>query len=423
VTVLGATRDALVSGALVVADAARLLVRHLPALLTVFLLGLAARNAVLWVAVLVGRDHGVIASFLLPLAPLAMVVSLVLMLRIAGGAIVAKGSTSSQVALLTSVLIPFLTVYAVTGRLADDQAQFVNESYADERYQGHGGETPLAVRTIAATEGNLLLYLLVGFLVVRFAIDILDLEERHTGWGLVQVLVEVTWLTLFATFLTNQLGDLRDWVQDLVVLTWVTDSWRSVTDTLGPLTDPARAVSGLFSDTLEHIGPIVVVPLLWLAVGAVVLVGGLPQSRRETPALPTSSRRVTARLAPRLERLRSRRAGAKLLELAGRRFEDLVDGIRVIVHAGLLPVLVFCLVLPLARLAQWGTAEAIRLAVGPRDPETMILFSRYPDIVLDAVYTLTVVVIVVAAVDRLLLRREPQVDAEVAPETEPVKAG
>ena len=45
----------------------------------------------------------------------------------------------------------------------------------------------------------------MGFLVVRFLIDVLDLEDRHIAWGVVQVLVEVTWLTLFATYLTNLL--------------------------------------------------------------------------------------------------------------------------------------------------------------------------------------------------------------------------
>ncbi len=50
-TVVRETRDALLGGVLVVADAGRLLVRHFPALLTVFLLGLAGRNAVLWAAV------------------------------------------------------------------------------------------------------------------------------------------------------------------------------------------------------------------------------------------------------------------------------------------------------------------------------------------------------------------------------------
>ena len=70
------------------ADAGRLLVRHFPALLTVFLLGLACRNGVMWAAVLIGRDHAVVASLLVPLAPLAMVIALVVMLRIAGGGLI-----------------------------------------------------------------------------------------------------------------------------------------------------------------------------------------------------------------------------------------------------------------------------------------------------------------------------------------------
>ena len=43
--------------------------------------------------------------------------------------------------------------------------------------------------------------------------------------------------------------------------------------------------------------------------------------------------------------------------------------------------------------------------MGPRDPDTMIVFAAYLDIVTRAAYTLVVVVMVVAAVDRLLLRR------------------
>jgi len=127
---------------------------------------------------------------------------------------------------------------------------------------------------------------------------------------------------------------------------------------------------------------------------------------------------VTSQVTRRLDQVRSRRGGSKALELLGSRFEDLMDGLRVLRHGGLLPVLTFCLVLPVARLAEWGVSLAIRAVVGPRDPETMILFSRYPDILLSAVYTLVVVVIVVAAVDRLLLRR-----TESDEEPVPVSAG
>jgi hypothetical protein len=409
VTVLGETRAALAGGLLVVVDAARLLVRHFPALLTVFLLGLGARSAILWGAVLIGRDHALLASFLLPLAPLSMVVALVVMVRIAGVALVADQhdpSWSRRLAVLTSALVPFLAVYAVTGGLEADQRQFINESYVDE---GQRNATDFVARTIVDV-GQLQLVLLIAFLVVRLLIDILDLEERSTVWGVVQVLVEVTWLTLFATSLTKILGDARDWVSDLVVVARVQEGWQALTSWLGPLTDPLRWVSGLFSDTLERIGPIVVTPLLWLAVGAVVVVGGLPESRRGRAV----EDRFAASLSPALDRLRKRRARAKLVELATRRFEDLVDGVKVLVHAGLLPVLVFCLLMPLTRLAEWGVGEALRALLGPRDPETMVAFSAYLGILTGAVQTLLTVVLVVAALHRLLLRDVEEETAEAA---------
>ncbi|MBJ7356649.1 hypothetical protein [Nocardioides sp.] len=425
-TVLRETRGALTDAVLVVADAARLLVRHLPALLTVFLLGLACRNAAMWGAVVLGRDHVVLASLLVPLAPLSMVTALVLMLRIAGGALTAdpegERSTSRRVAVLTSALIPFLTVYTLTGQLTADRDQFINESYADEWFNGDSlvatGE--IADRSLA-TVVHWQLILIAVVLVIRFVIDVLDLEERHTAWGLVQALVEVTWLTWLATMLTSELRDVWDWVGARVVVDWLQDAWSTVTGWFGPFTDPLRAVGDLLSALVEGVGGIVVTPVAWLAVGAVVIAGGLPASRRARLELPDRAQHLHARVAPALARWRAprSRATAKTLELLGRRFADLVDGLRILVHAGLLPVLAFCLVLPLARLAEWGAAEGLRALLGPRDPDTMIAFSRYLDIVTEAAYTVVVVAIVVAAVDRLLLRKAAAPQQGPGPDPDP----
>lgn len=419
-TVLRETRDALTDVLLVVADAARLLVRHLPTLLTVFLLGLAARNAAMWAAVVLGRDHVILASLLVPLAPLSMVIALVVMLRIAGGALTTDrdASTSRRVAVLTSALIPFLTVYTLTGELTTDRNQFINESYADEQFNGGFFTTGEIADRSLATVTHWQVVLIAIVLVIRFAIDVLDLEERHTAWGLVQALVEVTWLTWLATLLTSRLRDAKGWVTDRVLVDRLGDAWTSVTGWAGPLTEPLRSVGDLVSYLVEGIGGIVVTPVAWLAVGAVVIAGGLPASRRDRLELPDRAQDLHDRLSPSLSRWRAPRSrfGAKALELAGRRFDDLKDALRILVHAGLLPVLAFCLVLPLARLAEWGAAVGLRALLGPRDPDTMIFFSPYLDIVTRAAYTVVVVVVVVAAVDRLLLRHA------AAPAPEPAAA-
>ena len=405
-TVLGETRDALGAAVMVVADAAKLLVRNLPALLTVFLLGTAAHNGVMWAAVLIGRDHVVVASLIVPLAPLSMAIGIVAMIRIAGGGLLTPreaGSVGRRITLFTSTLVPFLAVYALSGELTADRDQFINESYADDFYNiGTSLTGAMDDRSLATVDGWMIAIAVI-FFGFRMLIDVLDLEEKHAVWALVQVVVEVTWLTWLATYITKRWTAAKDWTGDRVVFHELGDAWASFTRSLGPLTDPLRALGDLVSDAVNGISDIVVTPIAWLVVGAVILAGGLPTSRRAALDLPTPARQVRDRFSG-FRRLGDRRGPAKAIELLTRRFGDLVDALRVLRHAGLLPVLAFCLVFPLASLAEWGAVELLRRAIGPQDPFTMVLFSTYPDILTKAVYTLVVVAVVVAALQRLLLR-------------------
>jgi len=411
VTVLRELRDALVDGALVVVDALRLVWRHWPALVTIFLLGLAVRNGAMWAAVLIGREHPVLASLLVPLAPLAMVTALVLMLWQAGrsarwGGPTADATPAERLALLASALVPFLTVYALQGHLEDDRNQFINESYADEfQNSDFFGGAGLDDRTLA-TVTSWQLGLVAVALVVRTVMDRLELAERHIAWGFSAALVEVTWLTWLAAILTSRWRDARDWVDGRVVVSELADAWHRLTGFLGPLTEPVRALGDLLARIVDGIGAIVVTPVAWLTVGAVVLAGGLQDSRRARIEEHRMVVRVRERLGSRAERLRRHLwRPDRVADLLGRRFEDLIAGLRTIAHAGVVPVLTFCLVLGLAQLAEWGSALALRAMIGPRDPETMIAFSPYLDLVTRTVYTVAVVALVAAAVDRLLSRR------------------
>ncbi|WP_193610326.1 hypothetical protein [Nocardioides lijunqiniae] len=424
-TVLRELRDSVVDAGLVVADALRLLAHHWAALVSIFLLGLAARNAAMWAAVLLGRDHPVLASLLVPLAPLAMVIALVLMLRVAGSSArwtlqsaspeESEGETRRErLALLASALVPFLTVYALQGHLDADRDQFINESYADEFASGamfSGAE--LDDRTLV-TVTSWQLGLVVTALTMRSVLDRLDLARRHTGWAFLAALVEVTWLTWLAALLTTRWHDASGWVGDRAVVDEAGEAWRRATAALGPLTDPVRALGEVLAGIVTGISDIVVTPVAWLTVGAVVLAGGLRDSRRAR----LEQHRLVVRARERVEpRLAARRAGRpdrparrawspdRVGDLLGRRFEELVAGLRTLVHAGLVPVLTFCLVLGLARLAEWGTALLLRALVGPRDPDTMLAFSPYLELATRTVYTVVIVVLVAAAVSRLLTRR------------------
>lgn len=426
VTVVRELRESVVDAALVVVDGLRLLARHWPALISIFLLGLAARNAAMWAAVVLGREHPVLASLLVPLAPLSMVIALVVMLRVAGSSARwtlpgqdVRGETKAErraarrerLAVLASALVPFLTVYALQGHLDADRFQFINESYADEYASGSMFDGAAIDDRTLVTVTSWQLGLVVGALLMRSVIDRLDLPSRHAAWALLAALVEVTWLTWLASLLTSRWYDAGDWIRERVVFAEAGEAWREATGLLGPLTAPVRAAGDLLVGIVTGISDIVVTPVAWLAVGAVVLAGGLRDSRRarlgEHRVVLRARERVAPRLQGRLDRLEGHRwwRPERVGDLLGRRFEELIAGVRTLVHAGLVPVLTFCLVLGLAQLAEWGTAVLLRAAIGPRDPEAMLAFSPYLDAATRTVYTVVIVVLVAAAVSRLLTRR------------------
>ena len=404
---------ALLTGTLLtVREAARLLRRHGVPLLVLFLLGLAARNAIMWGAVLLGRDHPVAASLLVPMAPLAVVTALVAMfIRLARDVgLPAPVGLRARLALVASALIPFLAVYTAQGHLDDDRAQFLNESYADTIRNLGVGSGAIDDRTIL-TVTSWQVALIGAALVIRYLLDRLDLPDRSTVFALVAAVVEVTWLTWLATLGTARVTGAVDWAGELVVVETVGAGWHRLVDVLGPLGAPLDLVADAVGRLLGEVGAIVVVPVAWLAVAAVVLASDLRDRAPRTP-----------RLTGRAETLRARAAGVQISERRreqartafGRKFEELIRAGRLIVHAGVLPVLAFCLIYPLARLAEWSAAALIRALAGPQDPLLMLVLSPYADVVTRSALTLVAVALAAAAVDRLLLRSAQPASTETS---------
>ena len=118
-------------------DALRLLARHWAALLTVIALGLGVRALVIWAAVLVSGVSSLAAVFLIPLAPIAVMTSLIAALWILRPSLPyisravedpARGSTSARLLTIGGLLIPFLTVYSSNGLLREDTRAYVHDA-------------------------------------------------------------------------------------------------------------------------------------------------------------------------------------------------------------------------------------------------------------------------------------------------------
>ena len=222
---MGNLRGALGDALAVVINGLRLVVRHAPTLLVIYLFGSTVRNGVLWASVEVSAHNPTAAGFMLPLAPMATLTAIILMLRVVstsltsasfGGPEGPETTTTPWLGLLASTLIPFLTVYAAQGYLKEDIRLFVNAASYDEIFGSAGafyGDSADTGRTIVA-DGALMVGIVAVALVLRFAINKLDLPSRHTTWGLLAAYVEVLWLFLIARQFTNYQDRIRAWVTD-----------------------------------------------------------------------------------------------------------------------------------------------------------------------------------------------------------------
>jgi hypothetical protein len=410
----GALGDALA----VIINGLRLVGRHGPTLLVIYLFGSTVRNGVLWASVEVSAHNSTIAGFMLPLAPMATLTAIILMLRVVstslssasfGGETGPNTPTTPWLGLLASTLIPFLTVYAAQGYLKEDIRLFVNEASYDEIYGTAGsfyGHAADSGRTIIA-DGTLLVGIVVVALVLRFAIDKLDLPSKHTTWGLLAAYVEVLWLFLIARQITKYQDRVWAWVTDRRSVEWVEDRWATLTDAVGPIGDPLRSTAHWLGNVIGDADGIVVIPIAWLTVGAVALGRQIDVPRPTRPASPLL--RPVARIPAPVRRIGSEATA----DLRGR-FRGLGDGLRLIVIGGLVPMLLFCLVFIVASQSGVLVTELWRTVVGPLDRDTALAIAPYVNILADAVYSLLLVGLLGAAIDRVVQRRDEHLATEAA---------
>lgn len=441
---MGGRRFAVADALSVVVGSVRIIGAHWPVLLTIYLLGQAVRNGALWAAVVTTKVDHTLGAFLVPIAPLATLTALILMLRVVSpslpfatfdAAATAPAADASapttmlarqtrvvreRLALLASTLIPFLAVYTAQGYLKEDQTKFVTEANADEFmnnadfWLGRGALD--ASRTVIAS--GYWFWVLVGLaLALRWLVDRLDLPERSTGWGLFAAYIEVAWVTLLATGFTNQVREWQGWIERRQFVATVYDWWVGFTDLLGPVASPVRSAVSWVWGSLGGFDDIIVVPMAWLTVGAVVYGRSItaPSPRAGVDPRAQAWRQRLARVPTPV-----RKAGGEFFAGWWSRFKGLAGGVRTLASAGLAPMLLFCLVFILANGAETLTALGLQRLIGPGNVNDLIAFTPYRDLLARAVYTVLVVGLLAAAVDRIVGRTAPSDPGEPPDPGEPV---
>ena len=358
-----------------VRGAASLVAQHWLPLLAIAAASLLARELFARFAVIVtaaGSVPGFLALALVPLASLAALVGMLLVVRSREAR---RSDLWGVIAAAGSVLVPFLVVYESRGDLRADLIDYAN------------GNLQRTIGTDAATGGlpDIASWLVLGIVVVAMLVRTIGgrmvSSERwavreDARRGVLQVVVgyaEAVWVTLGAWVLAGVIGTLGTWWASRTVAQGLFDAWARVRvslPSLGAVGDWVTAVLPVLTDAVVT-GLIVPVSMLTIAV----IVYGVQVvdtvSADEVVGAVTRGRWST--LTDRVGEAPLRQAWHRLSD--GGRFGALAGGLTLVMRSALAPVLAYCVLFTLVAQADvvlWWLAR--------------LLFGWRPELVWEALY-------------------------------------
>ncbi|GIF97491.1 hypothetical protein Cci01nite_25850 [Catellatospora citrea] len=390
-----------------------LLLRHWPVLFALVFAGFAARRGVTLVAVQASDLDGVFGFLVFALVPVAVMTALVLMLRVLSRSLPTTtpggepGQRFRTLAHVASVLLPFIVVYASYGYFEADRDSYLLEIIADENSKAEAVTNPSALvldERLPFTLNTTLVVVSLAALLLRFLLGLR--ADRLWSWiGFVRAYLEVLSLTLVAVFVSGVSDKVLPFVEHRQAYQWALSGWHQVVAQLGPLEEPVRATGTWFSELFLSLDVVLVVPLAWLIVGAVVY----GQSLGTPPLSPKAARRAV-RAARRWAKLPApvRRLGAASTANVRETMTPLAQSFRLLAHAGKVPMLMFCvLFLAVQTLPTW-LWELERALIGAQDLNYVWRPLSGPlSIVNDAISMVLLLCLVAATVDRVLRVQAP----------------
>jgi hypothetical protein len=393
----------------VMVDAVRLLGRNWPVLVSIALAGVAFRGAALWAAVEVSDRVNWLGHGLVVFAPLGFLVAMIAMLhvlrhdlpnseRVLASTAPADATTGHErrlVDVATSMVVPFFAVYVAYGLLSQDVAYFTNQAGVEELGQTDFYRTGAGAdfSRVFLNDWWLVAGLVVAAWVLRFLLGSFEKRWRFLGLAIMGALVEVYWSANVAGYIEGEKAAAQEWLQNRVAVAQLAELSDSVVEGLGPLGHPLTTTTTWLGDLLDSLDAVVIVPLAWLAVGAVVLGHKLaPPPEFEHPWL-SRAKRVPPPIV---------QAVGGLTDDVASRFAALFHGLRMMARAGLVPMLVFGLATMLAMRAPYLIGAGWRIVVGPVDSDTYVLWAPIEGAIENAAMLVLMAVLLAAAVDRVL---------------------
>ncbi|WP_203582384.1 hypothetical protein [Microbacterium hibisci] len=357
--------------------AGRLLWRHWPVLLALYLAAILARYVVIEAAGWVGSYNAVAGSLLLPVAILARLIALVAMFLVLRDGMRelraiaplppdAAARRREFFAALMAGILPFFAFYAAWGYLREDAAAYANRVLelstgrdiaeavlgTDAGGDGLAGELTLTPITVA-------------IVVVAFALRWLlkRYKDRLPRWfGIFAAYLEAVWVYFAAVVISIGVGYVTSWVATRQGMVWLADLRETIASAFVPLAWLWEAVEWLLGEA----GGIILLPVAWLTIAGVVYGQAVAPKAVAVDELGGEvGRRIRSRYRSLPQRLR-----ARLADLWGEivsRFAPIGRALVLMWRSG--PVLIggfvllYTLLLALQGVLEW----AVPRAFGPQD--------------------------------------------------------
>jgi len=346
--------------------------------------------------------HGQLGLLMLVLAPLCFLLPVVAMLTVCRRSLPSLQQVDRMVEIApterrplrlldvaVSVLVPFMAVYSSYGLLEQDLFRFRNVAAADVfvrtslsiRPEDLDGAGRLGIYSL-----HVALLIVVGAWLVRFALGKVERTLKLRALAYAGAFVEVYYTAQLAGQLVVLKVNGLPWLEDRVAVQWLQDAYDAVVDLLGPVAGAFKAGVHGVEAVLGSFNAVVVVPVGWLALAAVVLGYKLLEEERP-PAVEQSG------LLPAIR--------ADLRE----RWSALLDGVRLLAAGGLVPMLVFTLVFLLVTRIPLAVDGVFRAVVGPRYFGTWVAIGPFQTAVGFALSLALIAPLLAAAVDWLIRAR------------------
>jgi hypothetical protein len=356
----------------VLRTAGRLLWRHWPVLLALYLGAILVRYGVIEVAGWVGSYSAVAGSLLLPIAILVRLVALVAMFLVlrdgmrqlrAIAPLPADGPARRREffdALMAGIL-PFFAFYAAWGYLREDAVAYssrvlelTTSRLFDKTAVGDGLNGLLTVTP--PTVGIVILAFVLRWLLKRY-------RERLPRWfGVFAAYLEAVWVYFAAVVIGDIVGAVSSWVGSRQGMVWLGDIRAAMESVFVPFGWLWSATDWLLGEA----GGIILLPVAWLTIAGVLYGQTVAPAAVDTSGLGGEvGRRIRERYSSLPARLRSR-LGDLWSDLISR-FTPIGNALVLMWRAG--PVLIGGFVL-LYTLLLWlqGVFEwAVPRAFGPHD--------------------------------------------------------